>query len=185
MIDPDVSSIIAPHLREGETLRWAGRPQNGPFLKRYLLLIWFLPFFIIIFTTGMFAALLPFLIIAGAVFVQLGFHWYVCAKQSYAVTDKRVLIVNKPGWVGNVSIPAGEQIWLVEKGDRAKGTIWFSEAMPFLAISYYKYVNDRKPFEFGMPAIARYFRSTTVAFFNIKDREAVRALLPVRIMDNP
>ena len=47
MIDADIRHIVELELADGEELLWAGKPQSGPWLKRYLFVLW--PLIILVF----------------------------------------------------------------------------------------------------------------------------------------
>jgi len=181
VINPDLRDIIEPTLIEGEELLWAGRPQNAPFLKRYLFVLW--PALVFISNSHVDLVLLVFL---GLVVFLIYKHISIIRGQTYMVTNRRVLILHKARWLGDIEILPGRPTWLIVKGTPQKGTIWFSDEMPMLGFPpAFKRWPEDGTFPNSLTKMwARGVRANSTAFFNILDPESVIAKLPLSIMPN-
>jgi len=156
-------------------LLWTGRPGRVPILKRHL-------FFLLFIAICVVSDLVLFLTSFGIIWlVYVAFHTYICAAQTYAITDKRVLIFYRPKWLVHTEIPAGKAVWLVETGNQKTGTLWIAEEMPWPFMpAYYN-----RPFDnilFGNRPLAQMLRASTTALFNIPKPRSVKDIPPLNVM---
>lgn len=147
-MDDHPALVITKELASGETLLWAGRPQQGVLFRRSDLLL--VPFallwcgFAIFWETAVISSRAPILFrLWGIPFVVIGLYmvfgrFFAEAKQRertyYGLTDRNIIIVS--GWfnrqVKRINLKTISDVSLEERGER-RGTITFGPALPFQA----------------------------------------------------
>lgn len=179
--DVDAEAIITPYLKDGETLRWAGRPARFPVPKlsvRIVLVIMFFVFLDIVIEP--INGLLMFIIVPVLVVVLL--YSFLLARQVYGITDRRIIICNRAFLGQTYNLPFIPHMWKyhIEYKHSKKtgiGTIWL-----FDHPSAWRNYNFIRPI--FVPQYSWLYKggiyegATSQALFNINDSAYVESLLP-------